>query len=140
MRLGRRRDVTRDFDAGYDEHVSSPAAPKHEAAGMKAVLVSLRRGLTPRSARARTAATLARLNQRHGFDCPGCAWPEEHGGRNLAEFCENGAKAVAEEATKRTVTPDFFARHSVADLAAPARLLAVPARPAHPPDGAATRR
>ncbi len=49
----------------------------------------------------RTAAALARLNQRHGFDCPGCAWPEEHGGRKLAEFCENGAKAVAEEATKR---------------------------------------
>ena len=36
--------------------------------------------------------------------------------RHLAEFCENGAKAVAEEATKRVVTPDFFARHSIADL------------------------
>ncbi len=57
-----------------------------------------------------------RLNQRHGFDCPGCAWPEEHGGRKFAEFCENGAKAVAEEATKRVVTPEFFARHSIADL------------------------
>ena len=63
----------------------------------------------------RTAAALTRLNQRHGFDCPGCAWPEEHGGRKLAEFCENGAKAVAEEATKRVVTPEFFARHSVAE-------------------------
>jgi molybdopterin-dependent oxidoreductase alpha subunit len=65
----------------------------------------------------RTAATLTRLNQRHGFDCPGCAWPEELGGRKVAEFCENGAKAVAEEATKRRVTPEFFARHSVSDLA-----------------------
>src|SRR6185369_7783658 len=63
-----------------------------------------------------TAAALARLNQRKGFDCPGCAWPEEHGGRKFAEFCENGAKAVAEEATKRVVTPEFFARHSIADL------------------------
>jgi molybdopterin-dependent oxidoreductase alpha subunit len=60
---------------------------------------------------------LSRLNQRHGFDCPGCAWPEEPGGRKLAEFCENGAKAVAEEATKRRVTPEFFARHSVDELA-----------------------
>ena len=42
--------------------------------------------------------------------------PEEHGGRKFAEFCENGAKAVAEEATKRVVTPDFFARHSIEDL------------------------
>ena len=88
---------------------------EHEAAGVKAVLVSLQRGLESMGA-VRTAAALARLNQRHGFDCPGCAWPEEHGGRKLAEFCENGAKAVAEEATKRVVTPEFFARHSIADL------------------------
>jgi molybdopterin-dependent oxidoreductase alpha subunit len=77
--------------------------------------MSLGRGLEQMGA-TRTAAALLRLNQRHGFDCPGCAWPEEHGGRKFAEFCENGAKAVAEEATKRVVTPDFFARHSVADL------------------------
>ncbi len=83
---------------------------------MRAVVVSLQRGLTQMGA-VRTAAALARLNQRKGFDCPGCAWPEEHGGRKLAEFCENGAKAVAEEATKRTVTPEFFARHSIAQLA-----------------------
>ena len=67
-------------------------------------MVSLQRGLKSMGA-LRTAAALARLNQRKGFDCPGCAWPEEHGGRKLAEFCENGAKAVAEEATKRVVTP-----------------------------------
>ena len=71
-------------------------------------MVSLQRGFEQMGA-VRTAAGLARLNQRNGFDCPGCAWPEEHGGRKLAEFCENGAKAVAEEATKRVVTPEFFA-------------------------------
>ncbi len=54
--------------------------------------MSLQRGLQQMGA-VRTAAALARLNQRHGFDCPGCAWPEEDGGRKLAEFCENGAKA-----------------------------------------------
>ncbi len=115
MRLGRRRDVTRDIDATYDEHSVVVRSPEHEAAGVRAVLVSLSRGLEQMGA-TRTAAALVRLNQRHGFDCPGCAWPEEPGGRKFAEFCENGAKAVAEEATKRVVTPEFFARHSIADL------------------------
>src|SRR5579859_3497566 len=105
----------RDVDAHYDEHAVSVTHAEHEAAGLKAVMVSLQRGLESMGA-ARTAAALARINQRHGFDCPGCAWPEEHGGRKLAEFCENGAKAVAEEATTRVVTPDFFARHSIGDL------------------------
>ncbi|MDF2825732.1 MAG: oxidoreductase alpha (molybdopterin) subunit, partial [Mycobacterium sp.] len=89
---------------------------KHEAAGVKAVMVSLQRSLQQMGP-ARTAAAWLKLNQRHGFDCPGCAWPEEPGGRKFAEFCENGAKAVAEEATKRVVTPEFFARHSVTELA-----------------------
>lgn len=107
---------TEDIDANYDERDVSVTAAKHEAAGVKAVMVSMQRGLEQMGP-ARTLAALSRLNQRHGFDCPGCAWPEEHGGRKLAEFCENGAKAVAEEATKRRVTADFFARHSVAELA-----------------------
>ncbi len=114
--MGRVRDAdTGDVDADYDEHDVAVTGAKQEAAGVKAVMVSLRRGLAEMGP-VRTAATLSRLNQRHGFDCPGCAWPEDHGGRKLAEFCENGAKAVAEEATKRRVTADFFARHSVAEL------------------------
>jgi molybdopterin-dependent oxidoreductase alpha subunit len=115
MQLGRRRDTTRDIGVSYDEHSVITTGAEHEAAGVKAVMVSLQRGLESMGA-VRTAAALLRLNQRKGFDCPGCAWPEEHGGRKFAEFCENGAKAVAEEATKRVVTPEFFARHSVADL------------------------
>jgi molybdopterin-dependent oxidoreductase alpha subunit len=115
MRLGTRRGVTRDIDVAYDEHAVIATGAEHEAAGMKAVMVSLQRGLQSMGA-TRTAAALARLNQRKGFDCPGCAWPEEPGGRKFAEFCENGAKAVAEEATKRVVTAEFFARHSIADL------------------------
>ena len=95
-------------------------------------MVSMQRGLAEMGP-VRTLATLSRLNQRHGFDCPGCAWPEEHGGRKLAEFCENGAKAVAEEATKRRVTPDFFARHTVAELAAkPEYWLSQQGRLTHP--------
>ena len=132
MRLGRRRDATRDFDADYDEHATVATGPEREAAGVTAVMVSLRRGLKAMGAW-RTAASLVRLNQRHGFDCPGCAWPEEHGGRKFAEFCENGAKAVAEEATKRVVTPEFFARHSIADLdARPEYWLSQQGRLTHP--------
>jgi len=105
-----------DVDASYDEHAAVVSGVEDEAAGVTAVMVSMQRALEQMGP-VRTAATLTRLNQRHGFDCPGCAWPEEHGGRKVAEFCENGAKAVAEEATKRRVTPEFFARHSVGDLA-----------------------
>ena len=64
----------------------------------------------------RTAQSLLRLNQRGGFDCPGCAWPESDKKRKAAEFCENGAKAVAEENTLRTVGAEFWAKHSVDEL------------------------
>jgi molybdopterin-dependent oxidoreductase alpha subunit len=57
-----------------------------------------------------------KVNQVDGFDCPGCAWPET-GKRSHFEFCENGAKAVAEEATLRRITHEFFAEHSVSGLA-----------------------
>lgn len=64
---------------------------------------------------ARAADTLRRVNQPDGFDCPGCAWPEPEA-RSALEFCENGAKAIADEATTRACDPDFFARWSVAEL------------------------
>ena len=127
-----RREITSDWNADYDEHSVVSTGAEREAAGVKAVMVSLKRGLESMGV-FRTAASLVRLNQRKGFDCPGCAWPEEHGGRKFAEFCENGAKAVAEEATKRVVTPDFFARHSVAELTAkPEYWLSQQGRLTHP--------
>ena len=127
-----RREITSDWNADYDEHAVVSTGAEREAAGVKAVMVSLKRGLQSMGV-FRTAASLARLNQRKGFDCPGCAWPEEHGGRKFAEFCENGAKAVAEEATKRVVTSDFFARHSVAELEAkPEYWLSQQGRLTHP--------
>ncbi|MFE9447636.1 FdhF/YdeP family oxidoreductase [Streptomyces sp. NPDC006739] len=91
------------------------AEPKHAAAGLPAIGHTLRIAQRQMGVK-RTALTLLRVNQKDGFDCPGCAWPEpDH--RHKAEFCENGAKAVAEEATLRRVTPEFFAAHPVADLA-----------------------
>lgn len=62
------------------------------------------------------ARTLLKINQPAGVDCPGCAWPEPDGERSHFEFCENGAKHVAEEATSKRITPEFFKEHSVADL------------------------
>jgi molybdopterin-dependent oxidoreductase alpha subunit len=75
--------------------------------------VTLRHAL--RGGLSRTLPALARVNQPDGFDCPGCAWPESPG-RGPVEFCENGAKAVAHEATRRRVGADFFARHPIPEL------------------------
>src|SRR4029453_4888082 len=90
--------------------------PKKAAAGLKAVTVALERGYSQAGV-ARTVRSMLRVNQHDGFDCPGCAWPESiTGRRSPAEFCENGAKAIAEESTTRTVGADFWAAHSIADL------------------------
>ena len=92
-------------------------APQREAAGLGGVTHGLATSLNQMGVR-RTALTLLRVNQVGGFDCPGCAWPEPAPGKRAhAEFCENGAKAVAEEATLRRVTPEFFATHSISELA-----------------------
>ena len=64
----------------------------------------------------RGTRALLRVNQKDGFDCQSCAWPNPEE-RHIAEFCENGAKAVADEATTRRITPDLFRLHTVAHLA-----------------------
>jgi anaerobic selenocysteine-containing dehydrogenase len=102
-------------DVGDDNLTIEP--PRRSAAGVDGVLHGLGPGLAQMGV-GRSARTLLRVNQVGGFDCPGCAWPEPApGARHRAEFCENGAKAVAEEATLRRVTPEFFAAHPVAELA-----------------------
>ncbi|MGJ9411094.1 FdhF/YdeP family oxidoreductase [Aeromicrobium sp. CF4.19] len=99
-----------------DESDLEVHAPKSAAAGVTGVRVSMQRSLKHMGVK-RTAKTLLKLNQADGFDCMSCAWPDpDPENRHTAEFCENGAKAVAEEATKARATPDFFARHSIADL------------------------
>jgi len=90
------------------------SASEHPAGGFPALTSSLRH-LAGEKALLRGARALRIMNQKQGFDCPGCAWPEgEH--RSVAEFCENGVKAVAAEATARRCDPDFFARHPVGEL------------------------
>ena len=98
-----------------DEWLRVGPAQDH-AAGPTAVAVSMNRSLR-RMGPVRTAQTLLRLNQAEGFDCMSCAWPDpDPGHRHPAEFCENGAKAVAEEATRARATPEFFAAHSIEEL------------------------
>jgi molybdopterin-dependent oxidoreductase alpha subunit len=90
--------------------------PKEVAAGFPAVVSSMRHILEEMNA-FRGMKALLELNQKDGFDCPGCAWPDPDDERSgIAEYCENGAKAVAEEATTKKVTPDFFKENSIADL------------------------
>ena len=66
----------------------------------------------------RGAKLLLEVNQKNGFDCQSCAWPSPDGDRHTFEFCENGAKAVADEATTKRITAEFFEKHAVAELAA----------------------
>jgi molybdopterin-dependent oxidoreductase alpha subunit len=90
------------------------AIPK-VATGIPAILHSLAYGFSEMGPIRMTRAWLA-VNQKKGFDCPSCAWADPDGNRHPFEFCENGAKAMADEATKARITPDFFAKYSVADL------------------------
>ena len=90
--------------------------PEDVAAGVTAVAVALKRTIEQMGV-VRATRSLLRLNQVDGFDCQGCAWPDpEAGHRHTAEFCENGAKAVAEEGTRRRVGPEFFAAHPMTEL------------------------
>ncbi len=88
---------------------------KTAAAGVPAVTNSLKH-VYGNSGLLRGTAAMLKINQWKGFDCPSCAWPDPDDHRSAFEFCENGAKAIASETTKQRVTPEFFARHSVAEL------------------------
>jgi len=89
--------------------------PAHVAAGVKAIVKSAEFAFHEAGV-IRGVNALAHLNQFEGFDCPGCAWPDPDHDRSLNEYCENGAKAIAEEATSTRCTPEFFRRWSIAEL------------------------
>jgi molybdopterin-dependent oxidoreductase alpha subunit len=89
-------------------------ADAEPAGGFPAVRTALEHA-GRRAGAARGFAALAALNQHRGFDCPGCAWPDPER-RSAAEFCENGAKAVAHEATRARADAAFFARWPVSRL------------------------
>ena len=88
--------------------------PKTWAAGMPSLTESIPRALREMGPE-RSVRTLTAMNQKDGFDCMSCAWPDPPH-RKVAEFCENGAKAVSWEANPLTVPETFWAEHSVTDL------------------------
>jgi len=91
--------------------------PKPTAAGFAGVSAAMR-SVWQQAGVARGLPLLRRANQHAGFDCPSCAWPDPDGDRSIAEFCENGAKAIADAGTRDTVTPEWLAGFTVSDLAA----------------------
>jgi formate dehydrogenase major subunit len=90
-------------------------APYDSPAGGWGALQAVAKTLREQSIVAKGSRALLSMNQPDGFDCPGCAWPDPKHTSSF-EFCENGAKAVAFELTKRRVTGEFFATHTVSDL------------------------
>ncbi|ASU35000.1 FdhF/YdeP family oxidoreductase [Mucilaginibacter xinganensis] len=92
-------------------------APKKWAAGIPAVNAAMV-DVIGEAGVVRGMEALFHMNKKGGFDCSSCAWPDPDDDRSpIAEYCENGAKALAEEATTKKLTAEFFAQNSVADLA-----------------------
>ena len=89
--------------------------PKNSAAGIPAVVSTMKYGLTNMGV-INSISKLSKVNDFHGFDCPGCAWPDPDDHRSFAEFCENGAKAVSDEATKSRVDSNFWSKWSISEL------------------------
>ncbi len=95
-------------------HLTSDKTPKY-AAGPKAVRIASKMAfdaMPPWKA----LKVLKSLNQKSGIDCPGCAWPDPEKRSKLGEFCENGVKAIAEEAQHKLADADFFKHYSINSL------------------------
>jgi molybdopterin-dependent oxidoreductase alpha subunit len=89
---------------------------KHKAVGVNAILSSFKQMLAYMTPGDAWKAAFA-MNQKGGFDCPGCAWPDPDDERSsLGEYCENGIKAIAEEAQKKKIGAGFFARHTIEEM------------------------
>src|SRR5580693_4965026 len=107
--------------ASRDDAAATPGElplfePYESPAGGWGALHATAKALREQSIALKGSKALLSMNQPDGFDCPGCAWPDPRHTSSF-EFCENGAKAVAFELTKRRVTREFFASHSVSQLA-----------------------
>ena len=97
------------------EQAPKVKTPKSYAGGTPAVTSAMKHVMRAAGPIRGTKALLD-LNQLDGFDCPSCAWPDPDDHRAVTEFCENGAKAVASEATTRSIDRSFFAKYSVSEL------------------------
>jgi molybdopterin-dependent oxidoreductase alpha subunit len=88
-----------------------------EAAGIPAIWNTMLYGIGEMGP-VRSSEAFLKINQVTGYDCQSCAWPSPDKKRKMFEFCENGAKAVSDESTKKRIGAEFFAKHSIAELAA----------------------
>ena len=88
---------------------------KNTAAGFTAITESAK-DTFKKAGVVRGTKLLLKLNQKGGIDCNSCAWADPDDKRTIAEFCESGAKAIADEATRERATPEFFAQYSVEEL------------------------
>jgi len=100
--------------APADRKKSKQKAPKKSAAGLPAIVSTTKHSLKKMGV-FKSLRTLSLVNQKEGFDCPGCAWPDPDHRTNF-EFCENGAKAVADEAMNKKIGAKFFTKYSISDL------------------------
>lgn len=89
--------------------------PMRVAAGPLGVQAALRHSFKEMGV-VRSMTALLDMNQQDGFSCPSCAWPDPEKPSKIAEYCENGAKALADEATTAQIGADFFRQHSVEAL------------------------
>lgn len=89
--------------------------PVRVAAGFLGVKEALRHGFKEMGV-LRAMRALLEMNQEDGFECPSCAWPDPEKASKFAEYCENGAKALADEATTKRIDSHFFAAHSIEEL------------------------
>ena len=109
--------MSREVEANTPVKSGTPkvSPPKRVAAGIPAVISTMSHGLS-RMGALKSVYNLSKVNRFDGFDCPGCAWPDPDDHRTAFEFCENGAKAVADEGTKERAGPEFWSRWSVSNL------------------------
>lgn len=113
MSSGSHGPVSAETPEGFT--AGSVSGQKEKAAGFAAV-VKATQYVFRQAGVVRGSYALSLLNQKGGIDCMSCAWPEPDGHRSFAEFCENGAKALGHEMDRGRCGPEFFAKHSVAEL------------------------
>ena len=87
----------------------------NSAAGIPAIISTAKHGISKMGI-LHSITSFSRVNKFDGFDCPGCAWPDPDDNRTIAEFCENGAKAIADEGTKKKADPNFWSKWTISEL------------------------
>jgi molybdopterin-dependent oxidoreductase alpha subunit len=110
-----RRDITGTVEHSMSEDDVEGVGEYEGAAAGWGALKAVADAVRGQRAIVKETRGLLSMNQPHGFDCPGCAWPDPKHTSSF-EFCENGVKAVTWEATAKRTTPEFFAAHTVSEL------------------------